>query len=258
MNSGSADSTRNLNAPSGWGGSSYTGTRAAGPFAILDVAYTSVQTLVAADAAINMPAMQFFWSINNRPAQGNVSDGDIGTSLFTIVGGVPTVMILGAADTDTDEYDTHVVAHEFGHYFENSLSRSDSIGGSHGSGDRLDMRVAMGEGFGYAFAGIMMQDPNARDSSGAGQSTGFNIDVEENNTTNPGWFSEASVQSIIYDIYDSAVDSNDVIAAGFQPIYDTLTSAAYKNNDQMMSIYPFIDIIKNEAACFHQLISPLD
>ena len=65
---------------------------------------------------------------------------------------------------DTDEFDQHVIAHEFGHYIENNFSRADNIGGSHGLGDKLDPRVAFGEGFGYAFAAIVLNDPVARDS----------------------------------------------------------------------------------------------
>ena len=65
---------------------------------------------------------------------------------------------------DTDEFDQHVIAHEFGHYIENSFSRADNIGGAHGRGDKLDIRVAFGEGFGYAFSAIVLGDPVARDS----------------------------------------------------------------------------------------------
>jgi hypothetical protein len=56
------------------------------------------------------------------------------------------MFLLGKEDVDTDEFDTHVVVHEWGHYFESAVSRSDSPGGNHALGDLLDARLAFGEG----------------------------------------------------------------------------------------------------------------
>jgi hypothetical protein len=42
--------------------------------------------------------------------------------------------------------------------------------------------------------------PAYRDSSGASQGSDFEINVETNATVNTGWFSEESVQTILYDI----------------------------------------------------------
>ena len=64
-NSGTTDTTRNLNASSGWGGSSYTSTRAAAPFAILAPIYESMQRIVAVDPDVVFPAIDFSWSTNN-------------------------------------------------------------------------------------------------------------------------------------------------------------------------------------------------
>ena len=57
------------------------------------------------------------------------------------------IYVLGAENVDTDEYDQHVLAHEFQHFLEDTISRSDSPGGPHAPGDRLDPRVAFSEGF---------------------------------------------------------------------------------------------------------------
>ena len=48
--SGGSNSTRNLNADSGWGGNSYTGTRAAAPFAMLAPTYVAIQKMIAGDS----------------------------------------------------------------------------------------------------------------------------------------------------------------------------------------------------------------
>jgi len=223
---GDADSERDLHAPSGWGGSSYTSTRTAAPFAILDPIFTTVNKFAEVDPDINFPQLFIDWSPQNNT--GSFYDGT-------------KVTLLGDENNDTDEYDAHVVVHEWGHYFENQLSRADSIGGQHTGGDRLDPRIAFGEGFGYAIAAIILDDPNARDSGGAGQSGGFNIPVDRNNSSNPGWFSEASIQSILYDLYDAPPDGADNVEAGLAPIYETLISADYTGSPYFTTIFLFRD-----------------
>ena len=242
-NSGTTDTTRNLNASSGWGGSSYTSTRAAAPFAILAPIYESMQRIVAVDPDVVFPAIDFSWSINNRSSTTfNIATGDIGTSSYvTSSNGDRRVLILGDANNDTDEYDGHVVIHEWGHYFEDQLSRSDSIGGPHGLGDRLDARVALGEGFGNALSGIMTDDPFYRDSFGSAQGSGFFINVENNNNQNEGWYNESSAQSILYDIYDDDDDAADTISAGLAPIYNVLTSPSYTGSSLFTTIFLFLD-----------------
>ena len=256
-NSGSANSTRNLNAASGLGGTSYTSPRNAGPFAILAPIFESIQRIVAIDPDVVFPSIGFNWSPNNRPGMNgnlsfaqNIANGDIGTSSYvSSTTGDRRILILGDANNDTDEYDEHVVIHEWGHYFEDQLSRSDSIGGLHGQGDRLDPRVALGEGFGNAISGMMTDDPFYRDSFGPSQSSGFEIDVEGNSYFNEGWFNEGSVQSILYDIFDSIDDGPDSLSAGLEPIYNVLTSDSYTSTEFFTTIFLFLEEYRaNNAA----------
>ena len=250
--SGTSNQVRDLNADSGWGGSSYTGTRAAAPFAILDPVYTGIQKFVAVDANINFPPVEFRWSVNNRSGgQGTDAEraaGIIGTSSYVGNGSSGNVYILGNAGVDTDEYDRHVVVHEWGHYFEDRLSRSDSIGGPHSLSNRLDMRVAMGEGWGNALSAMILDDPVYKDSLDSAQSSGFLFDLENNNHTNEGWFNEGSVQSIIYDIFDSNNDGPDGLALGLGPIYETLIAPSYTGTNAFTSIFLFIDELKSQQA----------
>lgn len=238
FSTGVANQTRNLNASSGWGGSSYTSTRAAAPFHILDRVYDIVKKLETVDNSITLPALDINWSVNNVAQSGDRSQGQIGTSFYSN----GEIFLLGAANSDTDEYDGHVIIHEWGHYFEDKLARSDSIGGSHAGGDRLDMRVAFGEGFGNAWSGIITDDPYYRDSYGSQQAQGFSINVENNNVSNKGWFSEGSVQAILYDIYDGLND--DTANLGLGPIYEVLTNEQ-KNAEAFTSIFSFITYIKD-------------
>lgn len=239
--SGTTNSTRNLNAASGWGGSAYTGTRSAAPFAILDPIYESIQKFVAVDSDIIFPEANFGWSPLNRAASGDVTLGEIGTSSYV---GNGRVNILGDANSDTDEFDRHVVIHEWGHYFEDQLSRSDSTGGPHSLSNRLDARIAMGEGFGNALSAIITDDPFYRDSFGNQQAQGFSINVESNTYSPQGWFNEGSVQSIIYDLYDSTDDGADALSLGLGPLYTALTNPAYTDNSLFTSVFAFLEEMK--------------
>ena len=246
--SGAADSTRNLNAPSGWNGVMYASTRAAGPFAILDTIFESLTAFEAVDGTIAFTPLQVFWSVNNNPSDGNIDDGDIGTSFFTLQNNQPMIFILGAANNDTDEYDAHVVAHEFGHYIEATLSRSDSTGGAHSLAQRLDARLAFSEGFGNALSGIVLNDPIYRDSLGNSQANGFSINNESNNFSQEGWYAEGSTGSIIFDIADANDDGPDTITGGLGPIYTALSSAQYRTSPDATTIFLFIDALRNTTA----------
>ncbi|MGB2220267.1 MAG: hypothetical protein ACPH4G_08415, partial [Henriciella sp.] len=246
LDSGTANSVRDLNAGSGWTGQSYSETRAAAPFAILDSVYEAVIQLEAIDPDIQLPSLEILWSVDNRPSSGNVTDGNIGTSSYSRTTRGPTIRILGAANNDTDEYDDHVVVHEFAHYLEDQISRSDSIGGPHGGADRLDTRVAFSEGLGNAFAGMILTDPIYQDSFGARQEAGFNVNVETNFFTK-GWFSESSVQSVLYDIFDSEDDGVDNISAGLSPIYTILTDPDYITSPDFTTIFLFADLARTKS-----------
>ncbi|MBO1256164.1 carboxypeptidase regulatory-like domain-containing protein [Alteromonas sp. 5E99-2] len=236
------NSVLNLNAPSGWTGSSYTEPRVAGPFAILNSVYQALQTVVGVDEDVIFPALKLNWSVNNVAVSGNSSIGQIGTSFFD----GSEIFLLGAANSDTDEYDDHVVIHEWGHYFEGQLSRSDSIGGLHSGGDLLDLRVALGEGFGNALSGMVTLDPFYRDSFGNAQANGFFINVEQANN-NRGSYSEAAVQSILYDIFDDEQDTTeDTLSLGFGPIYEALIGQEVSTN-AFTSIYTLMAAIKSQS-----------
>ncbi len=246
FNSGTSVVTKNLNAASGFTGNcanvgtqAYSATRVAAPFAMLDAVYKSYQKVLTAVSTTQFAPLAINWSVNNVSAWGDNTIGQIGTSYY----GNGELYILGDDGGDTDEYDDHVVIHEWGHYYEDNLSRSDSIGGSHSSGDRLDLTVAFGEGWGNALSGMVTNDPVYRDSSGASNDSGFSIDVENNSVTNPGWYSKGSVQSILYDLFDNVNDGVDTIALGFAPIHQIMIGQQ-KTTTAVTSIFSFITALK--------------
>ena len=234
--------TRNLNARSGWGGSSYTSTRTAAPFAILDVVYQAMHKIISAQSDAVFPPLDILWSKDNiSSTTNNPSIGQIITSHYDAT----SLYILGKENSDTDEYDVGVIAHEWSHYYEAQFSRSDSEGGFHTGGDMLDIRLAFGEGFGNGMSSIFRDDPLYYDTMSSQQSSGWSMNIESGTGSNKGWFSEGSIQRILYDIYDSQDDAGDRLSLGFAPIHNLLIGKE-KNTPAFTSIFSFIKGLKDE------------
>ena len=242
-NSGKETTRRSLHAASGWDGQQYSGARNAAPFAILDSINTIMQKVVDASPNIVFPQLTINWSVNNVSVGGNTDLGQIGTSSYTSDDG--NMWILGDANSDTDEYDDHIIIHEWAHFFEDKFSRSDSIGGGHSSGDALDIRVAFGEGFGNAMSAIATDNPIYFDTSGYNQASGWYMNIESAPAQNPGWFSEASIQRILYDLYDSTNEGSDQANLGFKPIFNAMIDKE-RNTKAFTSIFTFIHALKSE------------
>ena len=250
---------QNLNAPSGWDGTAYSEERASGPFSILDVVYQAQTLVKTADSDVTFPPLTINWSPNNTTAIGDLSDGDIGTSFYSN----NQLFILGGENSDTDEYDKAVVAHEWGHYFEDNFSRSDSLGGPHTRFDILNPTVSWSEGFATALAGMILDDPLYIDTSGNGQASAFLIDAEADTDndrlfstlgTGPridGYYSEMSVTEIVYDMYDDGSlnfgnADDDNVALGFVPIYNVLTNDI-SETEAFTSLFAFLHYIRLES-----------
>ena len=245
----SARQSRDLHAAHGWTGETYGETRMAAPFAIIDNIYEAVQMFTSIDSDIDFPKLDLRWSINNRTAIGNKAQGHIGTSAYDPdESGGGAIYILGEEGRDTDEYDPHVILHEWGHYFEHQISRTDSIGGLHSLNDRLDARLAFSEGWSNALSAIITGDPIYRDSSGHLQRFGFSFDLETKTPTKPGWFNEASIGAILYDIYDDAPETSDNLSAGLEPLYSVMSSEAYKNTPVFTTIFALTDGLRKHDA----------
>jgi len=250
FDSGTGTVTLDLRAESGWTGAGYTETRAAAPFAILDSVYTAMQRVLTAEPAANFPALKLNWSPQNRTCTENnypYPGGCIGTSFYFNPGSQGrNIFILGDADgganSDTDEFDNHVVIHEWGHYYEDAFARSDSIGGAHGGGDQLDPRVAFGEGWGNAWSAIATDDPIYVDTMGSNHSGGFSLNIEGSGSPSTGWWNEAAVQEIIYDLYDGTND--DGVNLGFGPLHEALTDGQ-RDTEAMTTLFSFIKHVQD-------------
>jgi hypothetical protein len=248
FDTGVASQTRNLRAASGWSGfAGYASERAAAPFAILDTLYAAVQFVVAqGDNAVKLGPLSVFWSTENRPTDAWKPElGQIQTTAYrsgsSTSGAAAGIYVLGAASNDTDEYDQHIVAHEFQHFLEDELSRSDSPGGPHALDEPVDLRVAFSEGFANAFAAMVLNDPTYRDAFGASQGQVFRFNMETGNATNRGWYNETSVHSIVWDLFDAAND--DSLSIGYAPIYRVLHESL-RDGIPLNGIFPFITALK--------------
>lgn len=249
---------RNLLAESGWTGSSYGEPRAAAPFAILDSACDAMSAVLDVAPTAQLPTLYFRWSENNTAADGQYEDGEIGSSLYRSVSNgsvvVDEIFVLGDDDLDTDEYDPHVVIHEYGHFVSNNFFRSDSLGGDHGLDSFLDMTVAFDEGWADAFSGIalngVISNPQVyHDTLGPRQSSGFQFDMDNEARLfvapwTTGWYSESSVFEIIYDLYDATSDNADALNLGFSPIFDAMV--AHAQTPALASIFSFVNALKQQ------------
>jgi hypothetical protein len=234
---GAQNSTRDLHAASGWDGTAYRLPRVAAPFAILDAIYMGNQRVLEAGNYRNLPPLELRWSTKNLAASGDVTKGEIETSSYDGT----AIYILGDANSDSDEYDGHVLLHEWSHYLEANLFRSDSLGGDHNDGQILDMRVAMSEGLANAFSAMMLENPNYADASGAGQASGFTFNVSRRSRVNKGYFSEGSVGSVLFNYYSS---SHNKVPNDFTPIFQLLSHPDYYNSEAFTSIFLFLAQMK--------------
>jgi hypothetical protein len=228
FNTGGTNLTRNLTARTGWDGSSYTGTRAAAPFAVLDSIYSAMQLITSVEPNAAFAPLDAFWSVNNTlTSTSDIDAGELNGTFYRF--DLVSIFILGDAAVDTEEFDDHVVVHEWGHYFEDNFARADSVGGLHSVGDQLDARVAFSEGWATAFAAFALDGPIYCDTGAAGSTGGFGIGAEVGAYDAQGWYDEISVLRFIYDLWDTTDDESeglntgaDTGSIGFAPIYDTM------------------------------------
>lgn len=227
----------NFTATTGWDGTSYTGTRSAAPMAILDQIYTGMQSILAERPSEVFPPLDAFWSVNNTlTSPSDIDAGELSASFYS--SGIDSLFLLGDANVDTEEFDDHVTMHEWGHYFEDNFSRSDSIGGPHRIGESLDARLAFGEGFATAMAAIVLENQQYCDTSAVGTNGGFGISTENENGGRQGWMNEMSVATLIYDLWDTNVDDVDTGSIGFGPILDVMMGPQ-ANTPALTSLFSF-------------------
>ncbi len=187
--------------------------RSSAPFACLDGILTGYRFFLAGGLQGQaIPVCVVNWSEQNRPEEAEegqtpaaaLADGRIGTSNFNSE--INQLSILGFREADTDEFDWHIMIHEFGHWVQFNAFRDNSNGGSHAGGEIKDPRLTFSEGFGNALGGLALEDAVYKDTTAE---NGFSFSLECNlgqSDPNPGWFSETTVQTVLFDLFDPLRD----------------------------------------------------
>ncbi|MYF68535.1 MAG: hypothetical protein F4181_00480 [Proteobacteria bacterium] len=260
---GETDLVRDVHAASGWTGAGYGQTRVAAPFAILDVVHEAVRWIRSVDPQVELVSLDLFWSPDNRGIAGtdgepDYASGRIGGTHYRREnpgqGRPPAIYLVGAENEDTDEYDRFVIAHEWAHYLVDTLSRDDSIGGHYALGEQLDPRVAFSEGLANALAAVLLGDSEFMHSLGPQQGYGARFSIENVTPGHPGWFSEASVMAIVYDLIDPVGD--DGIDLGFGPVYRILVDDV-RETQALTTVFPLIHALKTRRPDLSEAIDAL-
>jgi hypothetical protein len=108
------------------------------------------------------------------------------------------------------------------------------------------MRVAFSEGFANAFSAMVLDDPLYRDSFGSSQGDDFHFSVESTLSEVPGWYNEASIQRIAWDLFDATNDGADAVAIGYAPMLDVFRNELL-DGVPLTSLFSFNTALKQRA-----------
>ncbi len=182
-------------------------------FGVLD---TLVGQVDGAQAALGrlLPALHAYTRLGNNAALFNTSYYNHGVRSMAVLGGAA-----GLVDsTDTDYFDESIIAHEFHHFLDRSVSHSWSRGGAH-SGQDLEPGFSWSEGAATGFAQLLLGRREYWDTSGTNAGFPgamlFSMDVE--NATlfdGNGLGDEFTMAEILWDLADDGTPAGDADADG--------------------------------------------
>lgn len=186
-------------------------TRLSGAFNIAVTIERANAFIRAADPAVDIPRVEVRWDT-----------AYVGGTFFR--SRESAAHINGLRSRDSDEFDDHVIIHEYAHFLMAALSRESSPGGSHSSGERLDPRLAWSEGWANFFAAAVLGDSRYVDTGAARgrQTVRVSMDLEDDlgRRDDPGVWSEHSVASLLWDWFDDGPEMDDTVAFGFAPMWE--------------------------------------
>jgi len=216
-----------------------------GAFNILDQIHNAMDKLKAVlinssgRAPETIPKVDIYWEKGFNP--GVYIGNDSGLSFFSkpqqklfILGGLN-----GDVDfADTDHFDNSIILHEYFHFLESTISRSDSPGGPHSGDELLDPRLAWSEGAAQFFQALVTGIPTVFDTRGNPDGdTGFYVkySIEEAVTDIPvengeGEFREFAVARLLWDIFDNedgeaAPENFDTVVNRFPLFWEAFTNS---------------------------------
>ena len=202
-------------------------SRVSGAFNIAATIWRANSLVRAAQADVALPRVEVRWDTTY-----------VGGTFFRHREG--TAFINGRRSRDSDEYDDHVIAHEYGHFLMANFSRESSPGGDHSFGEQLDPRLAWSEGWANFFGAAAAGSRHYIDTGviRSRQAVLVQMDLEDDAPAGdqPGIWSEHSVSSALWDWFDDAEDQADSLALGFTPMW-TAFAALAKEPDAFLLRY---------------------
>lgn len=224
------------------------GTTTGGAFNILDQIYQANEYLrdevnsttcsgKPCSAFSVAPKVQVFWTPGENPGQ---YFGFPDNPLSFYVPEDDELYILGGLygdmdSSDTDHFDNSVILHEYGHFLEDQLAKTDSPGGPHNGNSIIDPRLAWGEGWANFFQAAVSGIPVYTDTWGnADGVTGiyFNRSLETGSagedlpsTLGEGNFREFSITRLLWDYIDTNDDGSDSISIEFAELWSVFTGS---------------------------------
>lgn len=220
----------------------HSGNLLGGAFNILHNVYLANQYLKAQlSPAPEIPKAQIYWQKGVTPAIYFGGTGGIsfyvsqsGSGLYKglyILGGQS-----GALCTDTDHFDNSVILHEYAHFLEHEMAKSDSPGGSHDGRRIIDPRLAWSEGYANYFQGAVLQRANYRDTVALGcgnqnlgqilfdliKTSNFSTTTDIPTITGEGNFREMAVARYLYSITSNHAATGSALYAGQSLTFSSL------------------------------------
>jgi len=197
-------------------------TRISGAFNILEMLQEGDELLRYADPALVPPDVTVLWSPANSPRPSGPKEA-LGSTYFDAQS--HTISLVGDRMVDSDEFDDAVILHEYGHLLAAAFSHDSSPGGVHVLGDALDPRLAWSEGWANFFSSAARNVPLYLDSYGPNGTSVLRYDlrVDVPQADNPGYWSEFSVHSILWDLFGNQSDDSDSIEQPFREVWSAFT-----------------------------------
>jgi hypothetical protein len=166
--------------------------------------------LVRAIGAPTPPHLTWLWTRGKK----GVCVGSVSCYLRA----TKTISVLSTA-ADADEWDDLVLLHQYGHFFQDVLSRADSPGGAHSVLGQVDPRLAWAEGSASFFGNTAKGSSLFLDSNASGVSCRVDLDVLDpaiplgtSDGTETGNLSEAVPSAILWDLADTTNEAKDTLA----------------------------------------------
>ncbi len=240
--SASADQTFDLVAKA-------TGSLLGGAFYILDEIYSyneKLRQLAGICPGVSTGCVPFavapkvlvYWEKGFNP--GSYLPGSPTSSFY--YKGLGRLFLLGGVNgdvdfTDTDHFDSSIIAHEYFHFLEDIYSRSDSPGGSHNGNELIDPRLAWSEGVAQFFQSVMTGITRVLDTvgnvDGASQLiVDYSVEIAENDFPSKpgeGEFREFSVARLLWDLYDDTPGETSSALACSSPNLNTVQDKCAKD-----------------------------